>query len=92
MNTIQLQRLPRIDGRSGCPSRTGPAGYECRLLDPREVIERVVHLEHATSFLVPELRPELRKLALYRGLWRIERFLKRPEILALRADDSLDRA
>ena len=89
---INYNDFPALTAGQGVHHELVRLGYECRLLDPREVIQRVVHLDHATMYLVPEFRPELRKLALYRGLWRIERFLERPEIRALRADDSLDRA
>lgn len=67
-------------------------GYECRLLDPRDVIQRVVHLNHATELLLPELRAKAKLLHSLRGQYRLARFFQRPEIQAILADTSLDRS
>jgi GT2 family glycosyltransferase len=68
------------------------AGYECRLLDPADVSQRVVHLNHATELLLPELQSESRFLHLWRGKSRIRRFFERPDIQAILHDESLDHA
>lgn len=67
-------------------------GYECRLLDPRDVVERVVHLNHATELLLPELRAKAKLLHSWRGQYRLGRFFERPQIQAILADTSLDRS
>ncbi len=67
-------------------------GYECRLLDPRAVNQRVVHLNHATTVLQPQLRAQSRPVLMLRGQYRIARFFERPEIKAIFVDDRLDRA
>ncbi len=66
-------------------------GYRCLLLDPRDVIQQVVHLEHATSLIVPELRLSLRKVLALRGTHRLRKFLARREIQELLHDDRWDR-
>ena len=65
-------------------------GYECRLLDPRDVAQRVVHLNHATELLLPELQQGSRFLHLWRGQSRIRRFFQQPEIQGILNDTSLD--
>lgn len=67
-------------------------GYECRMLDPAEVIERVVHLEHATSVLVPSIRQELRRLRTFHTMSRLRRFLTQPSIRQLLQDSRWDQA
>lgn len=64
-------------------------GYEARLLDVEETLRRVVHLNHGTMVLRPELGAKRRTIA--RGLKRMEAFLARPEIQSVLNDDSLDR-
>lgn len=66
-------------------------GLHCRLLDPRDVIERVVHLNHATELLLPEFHAGRRWLHLWRGQYRIAKFFERQETKAILADTSLDR-
>ena len=65
-------------------------GYECRILDPRDVIQRVVHLNHATELLLPELQANSRKMHLLRGQARLTRFFLRPETKAILEDSTLD--
>lgn len=64
-------------------------GYQVSLLDVRETLKRVVHLNHGTMVIRPELGA--RRRTIRRGLRRIERFLDRPEIQAILHDASLDR-
>lgn len=66
-------------------------GYECRLLDPRDVSQRVVHLNHATELLLPELQSESRLLHLWRGKSRLRRFFQQAAIQQLLEDASLDK-
>ena len=65
-------------------------GYECRLLDPISVARRVVHLNHATELLLPELQAESRFLHLWRGQSRIRRFFQQSSIQAILEDSTLD--
>jgi len=65
-------------------------GYEARLLDVEETLERVVHLNHGTMVLLPELGA--RRRTIRRGKGRISRFLSCPEVQAVYHDESLDRA
>ncbi len=64
-------------------------GYVAKLLPVEEMLRRVVHLNHATLVLRPELGANRRTVQ--RGQRRIRKFLSRPEIRALLADKSLDR-
>ncbi len=64
-------------------------GYEARLLDVEEALQRVVHLNHATMALRPELGAGQR--CIRQGLSRIHRFLAQPKIQAILNDESLDR-
>ena len=64
-------------------------GYEARLLDVSDVLSRVVHLNHGTMVMQPHLGA--RGTTIRKGLRRIRRFLDRPDIQAIYADDSLDR-
>jgi hypothetical protein len=66
------------------------AGYRAVLLPVPEMMKRVVHLNHGTMILRPELGA--RRRTIRRGLTRIERFLLRPEIQRLLDNDSLDHA
>ena len=65
-------------------------GYEARLLDVRETLRRVVHLNHATMVLQPHLGA--RGATIRKGLRRISRFVDRPDVQAIYNDASLDRA
>ncbi len=65
-------------------------GYESRLLDVYETLKRVVHINHATMALHPELGA--RKRTVSKGLRRIDRFLARPDIQKLYHDEALDDA
>ena len=91
-HNIRYNDAPSLTAGRGMYQELIRLGYECPLLDPRDVVQRVVHLEHATMLLVPEFRSTLRKLLVYRGLRRIRRFLNQSEIRQLMADDSLDLA
>ena len=64
-------------------------GYEVALLDVRETLKRVVHLNHGTMVIRPELGA--RRRTIRRGLRRIDRFLRRPEVQELLQDSTLDR-
>jgi len=90
-HNIRYNDNPTLTAGQGVHQVLVRLGYECRLLHPRDVIQRVVHLEHATALLVPDFHPTLRKMLLERGLRRIHRFLDRPEIKQILADESLDR-
>lgn len=87
---IRYNNIPTLTAGQGVHQQLVQFGYECRLLRSRDVIQRVVHLEHATALLVPDFHPSLRKMLLTRGLRRIKRFLDRPEIQQILTDDSLD--
>lgn len=64
-------------------------GYECRLLDVAETLKRVVHLNHGTMALLPQLGARQRTIR--KGRSRIDRFLARPAVQAVFNDASLDR-
>ncbi|MHC4947540.1 MAG: glycosyltransferase family 2 protein [Planctomycetota bacterium] len=66
------------------------AGYGVRLLDSDAMNRRLVHLDHATMVLHPELGT--RRRTVVKGRRRIERFLAAPDIRAILADASLDGA
>ena len=82
---------PTLTAGQGLHQDLTGLGYECRLLDPISVAQRVVHLNHATELLLPELQTESRVLHLWRGKSRIRRFFERAEIQAILKDESLDR-
>jgi hypothetical protein len=83
---------PTLTAGQGLHDDLTRLGYECRLLDPISVARRVVHLNHATELLLPELQAESRFLHLWRGQSRIRRFFQQPGIRALLEDVSLDKA
>jgi hypothetical protein len=87
---LKYQESPLLTAGHGLHQRLLGLGYQCQLLDPCDVIRRVVHLEHATSLMVPELRLSLRKVLALRGTHRLRTFLARPEIQEILQDDSLD--
>jgi GT2 family glycosyltransferase len=89
---IRYNDIPTLTAGQGVHQQLVRLGYECRLLRPRDVIQRVVHLEHATALMVPDFHPSLRKMLLQRGLRRIHGFLNRPEVKQILADESLDHA
>lgn len=82
---------PTLTAGKGLHQNLQNLGYECRLLDPRDVVQRVVHLNHATELLLPELRAKAKLLHSWRGQYRLARFFERPQIQALLADTRLDR-
>jgi len=64
-------------------------GYEAKLLDVQQTLERVVHLNHGTMVIIPELGA--RRRTIRKGLKRIEQFLASSAVQAVFNDDSLDR-
>ena len=91
-HNVHYNDVPTLTAGQGLHYDLQRLGYECRLLDPRDVIQRVVHLNHATELLLPELRAKCKRLHSWRGQHRIARFFDRPEVLALLADSTLDRS
>ena len=89
-HTITYNDHPLLTAGQGLHQDLSRLGYECRLLDPRDVAKRVVHLNHATELLLPELQTQSRFLHLWRGQSRIRRFFQQPEIQAIFNDSSLD--
>ena len=65
------------------------AGYEVSILPAQELLHYVVHLNHATMVLHPDLGA--RKRTIRKGLARIRSFLARPEVRKILNDESLDR-
>jgi len=63
-------------------------GYESVLLSVGEMLRRVVHLNHGTMILIPQLGA--RKSTIRKGHGRIGRFLDRAEVRGILQDDSLD--
>jgi len=63
-------------------------GYESVLLSVGEMLRRVVHLNHGTMVLIPQLGA--RKSTIRKGHGRIDRFGDRPEVREILQDDSLD--
>lgn len=63
-------------------------GYEARLLPVEQVMQRVVHLNHGTMVLIPDLGA--RRRTIRKGLRRITQFMSRPDIQAVWEDESLD--
>ena len=88
---LKYDDSPTLTAGQGLHHDLTRLGYECRLLNPRDVGQRVVHLNHATELLLPELQAKSRFLHLWRGQSRIRRFFEQPSIKALLADESLDR-
>lgn len=94
---VDLHDLHYDDGTfstagQGLNQRLLELGYKCPLLDPRDVVNRVVHLNHATELLLPELRAKAKRLHAWRGHYRLARFFQRPDIQAILEDTSMDRA
>lgn len=81
---------PQMTAGQGLHADLCRLGYECRLLDPVAVARRVVHLNHATELLLPELQGSSRRLHLWRGQSRIHKFFLQPEIQSILNDDALD--
>ncbi|MDP6636312.1 MAG: glycosyltransferase family 2 protein [Phycisphaerae bacterium] len=63
-------------------------GYQSLLLSVGEMLRYVVHLNHGTMVLLPELGA--RKRTIRKGHGRIGRFMGRPEVHEILRDDSLD--
>jgi glycosyltransferase involved in cell wall biosynthesis len=63
-------------------------GHESRMLSVSEMLRYVVHLNHGTMVLLPELGA--RKSTIRKGHGRIDRFLNRKEVREILQDDSLD--
>jgi GT2 family glycosyltransferase len=63
-------------------------GYEAQMLNVSEMLRYVVHLNHGTMVLLPELGA--RKSTIRKGHGRIDRFGDRPEVREILQDDSLD--
>ena len=89
-HSVKYNDKPLLTAGQGLHQDLERLGYECRLLDPRAVSMRVVHLNHATELLLPELQSQSRFLHLWRGQSRIRRFFQQPEIQAIFGDESLD--
>ena len=87
---LRYDQFPTMTAGQGLHYELERLGHECRLLDPRDVIHRVVHLNHATELLLPELRAQCKTIHLWRGQHRSSRFFRRPETLAILDDFSLD--
>ena len=89
-HSLTYNDKPLLTAGQGLHQDLASLGYECRLLDPRDVAMRVVHLNHATELLLPELQTQSRFLHLWRGQSRIRCFFEKPEIRAILKDSSLD--
>jgi Glycosyl transferase family 2 len=89
-HSITYNDKPLLTAGQGLHQDLMRLGYECRLLDPRDVAKRVVHLNHATELLLPELQAQSRFLHLWRGQSRIRRFFQQPEIQSIFRDETLD--
>ena len=63
-------------------------GYQSLLLNVGEMLRYVIHLNHGTMVLLPELGA--RKSTIRKGHGRMRRFLDRPEVREILHDDSLD--
>ena len=63
-------------------------GYKAKLLSIGETLKRVVHLNHGTMVMLPELGA--RKGTIRKGLQRIHQFLNQPQVQAIYHDESLD--
>jgi len=64
------------------------AGYQAVLLSIPEMLKRVVHLNHGTMVLIPELGA--RKRTIRKGRGRIDRFLGRTDVREIFHDETLD--
>jgi cellulose synthase/poly-beta-1,6-N-acetylglucosamine synthase-like glycosyltransferase len=89
-HNLSYHPIPNLTAGQGLHREFTRFGYECRLLDPRDVAQRVVHLNHATELLLPELQERSRLLHLWRGRSRISRFFHRADIQAILNDNTLD--
>lgn len=87
---IRYNDVPNLTAGMGVHRELERLGYECRFLDPRDVIKRVAHLNHATELMLPELQQNAKLMHLWRGHYRIARFFQRSDIKAILADESLD--
>ena len=87
---LHYDRFPNRTAGQGFHVELERFGYQCVLLDPRAVIQRVVHLNHATEILLPELRAQCKTIHLLRGDYRLSRFFQRQDILDILSDESLD--
>ena len=63
-------------------------GYEAKMLSVSEMLRYVVHLNHGTMVLLPELGA--RRRTIRKGHSRIDRFLNRGEVREILQDESLD--
>lgn len=89
---LKYNDVPTLTAGQGLHQALERLGYECRLLDPRDVVQRVVHLNHGTELLLPELRAKCKRLHAWRGHYRLLRFFQRADVQAILADTSLDRS
>ena len=64
------------------------AGYKSQMLSVSEMLRYVVHLNHGTMVLIPELGA--RKSTIRKGHNRIDRFLNRKAVREILQNDSLD--
>jgi len=63
-------------------------GYKSQMLSVSEMLRYVVHLNHGTMVLIPQLGA--RKSTIRKGHGRIDRFLDRKEVREILHDNSLD--
>jgi hypothetical protein len=91
LHGLKYDDSPTLTAGQGLYHELIRLGYKCPLLDPREVGKRVVHLNHATELLLPELQMRSRLLHLWRGQSRIRRFFQQQAIKELLEDSSLDK-
>ncbi|MDP6045125.1 MAG: glycosyltransferase family 2 protein [Phycisphaerae bacterium] len=63
-------------------------GYKSQMLSVNEMLRYVVHLNHGTMVLLPELGA--RKSTIRKGHGRIDKFLNRKEVREILLDESLD--
>ena len=64
------------------------AGYKSQMLSVSEMLRYVIHLNHGTMVMLPELGA--RKSTIRKGHGRIDKFLNRKEVGEILQDDSLD--
>jgi len=64
------------------------AGYEAVLLSVPEMLKHVVHLNHGTMVLIPELGARSRTIR--KGHGRIDRFMSRSDVRKILNDETLD--
>lgn len=87
---LHYDRFPNRTAGQGFHVELERFGYQCVLLDPRQVIQRVAHLNHATEILLPELRSQCKTIHLLRGDYRLTRFFQRRDIVDILSDETLD--